>query len=74
MVGSAGCKPALGRAGERVADTVVFVRWLSKGKGDVEGKEGRGCWGVECVRDRYGDREGRWRGWDVGGDGRLRGL
>lgn len=73
---SARFKPALGRTGERLADAVFNVRWHPRYKSDARvkyregGMDWNGCWVLECARDRYGEREGRWKAWEIVGDGR----
>ena len=72
---SAMYKPALGRAGERLADAVFNVRWHPRDRVDARvkyregGTDWSGCWVLECARDRYGEREGRWKAWESMGNG-----
>lgn len=64
-----GLKPALGKGFGRMGDALFLVSCLPRGKRDADrwfGEERRegweGVWVIECVRDKHGEREGRWCG------------
>lgn len=67
-------KPALGRTYANLIDTSIFISKVPKTKDDAEMAYGGGerdpaRWKNACVlevvRDRYGEREGRWVAFEI---------